>query len=318
MSGLDSRPMENPADAVRSRGMAPGLLKRTSCPLCGGTDLRPALSLRDRSLLSCAGCGVKVTDVYSDGEALADYYTAVEAHHGKLGTTLADRDGALRAIARDQADRMEQLCGPRRFGRFLEVGCSRGHLLEEMQARGWDVSGLEVSRSSSAEARERTQLPIHCGTPEDAPFEPASFHRIAMFDVLEHLAEPRRTLLAIEKLLAPGGELLLSTVNEDWTLVPAFLAAFRIAPERTADLRDEMYEGQHYVYFGANNVGRMLEQAGLTTHAVRPIEPLSTRFFVHQYGWRRRLMLLGMVQADRLLRSSRKMIVLAKKPGLRF
>lgn len=308
----------NPADGVRSRGMAPGGLPRTRCPLCDGTDLRFTLSLRDRSLLTCAGCGVRVTDTFADGEAVADYYTAVEAHHGKLGTTLADREGALRAIARDQADRMEQLCGPRRFGEFLEVGCSRGHLLEEMAHRGWNVRGIEVSRSSSVEAAERGVGAVHCGTPEDAPYEAGSFHRIAMFDVLEHLPDPQRTLAALERLLAPGGELILSTVNEAWPLVPAFLAAFKVAPERTADLRDEMYEGQHYCYFGTDNVGRLLDGVGLIPHAVRPLEPLSTRFFVHQYGWKRRLMLLGMVQADRILRSSRKMIVLAKKPRRRF
>ncbi|MCO4768564.1 MAG: class I SAM-dependent methyltransferase [Deltaproteobacteria bacterium] len=308
----------DPTEGVRSRGMAPGGTPRTSCPLCEGTSLKPTLRLRDRQLLTCSECGVRVTDTYADGDAVADYYTEIEAHHGKLGTSLADRDGALRAIARDQADRMESLCGPRRFGTFLEIGCSRGHLLEEMQNRGWRVQGIEVSRRSAAEAAGRIDGSVHCGTPEDAPFAPGSMQRIAMFDVLAHLPEPRRTLAAVERLLAPGGELLLSTVNEDWRLVPAFLAAFKLAPARTAGMRDEMYEGQHYCYFRASNVGQLLESVGLTLHAVRPIEPLSTRFFVHQYGWKRRLALLGMVQADRLLRSSRKMIVLAKKPAPKF
>lgn len=298
--------------------MAPGGIVRTACVLCGGTDLRKTLHLRDRWLLTCRGCGVRVTDTYADGAPVADYYTAVEAHHGKLGDSLNSQEGALRAIARDQADAMERLCGPRRFGRFLEIGCSRGHLLHEMQARGWDVDGIEVSRSSAAEASALIDGPVHCGTPEDAPFRPETFDRVALFDVLAHLPEPRRTLEAVAALMKPGASLILSTVNEDWRLVPAFLAAFKLAPERTAALRDEMYEGQHYCYFSASNVGTLLESVGLQVHAIRPIEPLSTRFFVHQYGAARRLMLLGMVQMDRLLRSSRKMLVLAKKPGRTF
>ena len=84
---------------------------------------------------------------------------------------------------------MENLTGPRRFGRFLEIGCSRGHLLEEMQHRGWDVAGIEVSARSADEARGRIDGPVHTGTPEDAPFEPGSFHRVALFDVLAHLLE---------------------------------------------------------------------------------------------------------------------------------
>ncbi len=308
----------DPVDGVRSRGMAPGGLPRTRCPLCDGADLRPTLSLRDRRLLTCAGCGVRVTDTYADGEPVAAYYGAVEAHHGKLGSSLADREPALRAIARDQADRMEALTGPRRYGRFLEIGCSRWHLLEEMEHRGWTVAGIEVSARSADEARGRIDGTVHTGTPEDAPFPPASFDRVALFDVLAHLAEPKRTLAAAAGLLVPGGELLLSTVNEDWPLVPALLAAFKLAPARTEGLRDEMYEGQHYCYFREANIGRLLDAVGLKVHAVRPLEPLSTRFFVHQYGWKRRLMLRGMVQADRLMGSSRKMVVLAKKPAPRF
>lgn len=298
--------------------MAPGGTPRTACVLCGGTQLARTLALQDRWLLTCAGCGVRVTDTYADGAPVADYYTAVEAHHGKLGDSLANQDGALRAIARDQADAMEQLCGPRRFGRLLEIGCSRGHLLHELQARGWDVDGAEVSRTSAAAAAERIGTPVHCGTPEDAPFRPGSFDRVAMFDVLAHLPDPRRTLQRVADLMKPGGSLVLSTVNEDWRLVPVMLGAFRVAPQRTASLRDEMYEGQHYCYFSASNIGALMESVGLQLHEVRPIEPLSTRFFVHQYGVKRRMMMLGMVQLDRLLRSSRKMLVLAKKPGRTF
>ena len=298
--------------------MAPGGLRRTVCVLCGGVELRRTLELSDRWLLTCRSCGVRMTDTYADGEAVGQYYSRIEAHHGKLSDSVGNSDGALRAIARDQADRMELLCGPRRFGRFLEVGCSRGHLLAEMQARGWDVDGIEVGTSSAEAARKLVAGPIHGGIPEDAPFRPGMFDRVALFDVLAHLPEPRRTLEATVAMMKPGASLVLSSVNEDWRLVPALLAAFSIAPERTAALRDEMYEGQHYCYFSASNVGTLLEGVGLTVHAVRPIEPLSTRFFVHQYGRKRRLMLLGMVQLDRLLRSSRKMLVLAKKPGRSF
>ncbi len=306
----------DPADGIVGRGFAPGGLQRVACVLCGGTDLRRTVRLRERWLLTCGECGVRLTDTYAEGAPVADYYSDVQAHHGKLGDSLAQSEGALRAIARDQADEMEGLCGPRRFGRFLEVGCSRGHLLQEMAARGWDVSGIEVSRTSAAAAGSIGG--VHCGTPEDAPFTAGSFDRVGMFDVLAHLPDPRRTLEATVRLMAPGASLVLSTVNEDWRLVPLFLRAFKVAPERTAHLRDEMYEGQHYCYFSASNIGRLLESVGLTVHEIRPLEPLSTRFFVHQYSPRRRLMLLGMVQMDRLLRSSRKMLVLAKKPGRAF
>jgi len=302
----------DPAEAVRARGMAPGGLRRDRCPLCGSDALTAVLDLRGRTLLRC-DCGVKCTDEYGEGPPVAAYYDAVPAHQGKIDEF--GGEAALTAIARAQADAMEALCGPRRHGEYLEVGCSRGHLLAEMEIRGWDVTGVEVAVSSADEARARLRSgTVLVGTPEECGLVEGSYDRIALFDVLAHLPHPVETIAAVGRLLKPGGQLVLSTVDEDWPLVPVFLELFRTLGDRTAGLRDEMYEGQHYCYFGRRSIGRLLEEAGLELTDVRPLEPLSARYFVHQYGWRRRLALAGMRRLDRVLRSSRKMLVQARRP----
>lgn len=308
MSTLD------PAETVQSRGLAPGEERRIACPLCGEQRLIPVLDVDDRALLGCPGCGVRCTEVYGEGDAIRAYYSRVQAHHGKAFVQ-DDEGDALHAIARAQADWMEQVCGPRRFGSFCEVGCSRGHLLAEMEARGWDVSGIDVSETSVVEARRRSGGLVYLGEPEGAPFGRGAFDRIGMFDVLAHLAWPVRSLQAVARLLKPGGELVLTTVDESWPLVPWFLRLFRAFPEPTRALRAEMYEGQHYCYFGRDNIGQLLEAAGLELAMVQPLAPLSARFFVHHYSWRRRLALVSMGRLDRLLGSSRKMLVLARKPS---
>lgn len=303
----------DPADAVRARGFAPGGVPRTECPLCGGTDLRPILDLRGRPLLECAGCRVKCTGEHGQVPAIHAYYSAVLSHEGKADVD-GRGDGVFEAIARMQADAMEALCGPRRFGTLLEIGCARGHLLSELEERGWDVTGVDVSEAAVAEARGRVRGEVLLGEPDRVGLEPGSFDRICLFDVLAHLPHPVDTLTEVVKLLKPGGELVLSTVNEDWPLVPLFLRLFDALPDRTAGLRDEMYEGQHYCYFGQKNVGRLLTEIGLKPVDVRPLEPISVRLFLHQYGLLKRAAMIGMRKVDRVLGSSRKMLVLGKKP----
>lgn len=307
---------QTPIDGVRSRGFAPGGLPRTQCPLCGNTQLEPFLELSERQLLTCPSCGVRCTADFGSSAAIASYYDQVKAHHGKISDLTAGEGGndALRAIARAQADAIEMLCGPRRSGRLLEVGCSRGHLLAEMEVRGWEVSGLDVSASSAAEAAGRCRGTVHVGEVTDAPFEPGSFERIAMFDVLAHLADPVGTLTALAELLSPGGTLVLSSVDEAWPLVPVFHRLFQTLPRQTASIRDEMYEGQHYCYFSHRNIGQLLEKAGLKQLRHEPLEPLSTRYFAHNYSLPRQLALQSMVRVDRLLGSSRKMLISAQRP----
>ncbi len=300
----------DPAARVRDRGFAPGGRRRDACPLCGGRDLVMRLDLRGRSLLECRGCGVRFTEEYGEGADVAAYYGRVQAHHGKLD----DGEDVLAAIARLQADAMEAACGPRRHGRLLEVGCSRGHLLEELELRGWDCAGIDVADTSVEEARGRVRGDVWLGEPEDCPFEAASFDRVAMFDVLAHLPHPVRTLTSIGSFLRPGGQLVLSTVDEAWPLVPLFLKLFGALPERLGGIRDEMYEGQHYCYFSHRNVGRLLEAAGLELLSTRPLTPMSAQVFIHQYGLRRRLGLIAMRRLDHVLGSGRKMLVVAQRP----
>ncbi len=272
--------------------------------------MRLLLHLRSSQLMECDQCRLRYTDVYGTHESIVEYYSRVQAHHGKLD----NQEAQLAAIARAQADAIDLLCGVRRQGRILEVGCSRGHLLEILEERGWESCGVDLSAASAQEARARVSGPIHQGIVELLPLPTDHFDVVAMFDVLAHLPQPRGTLDAMATALKPGGLLVLSTVNESWPLVPVFQALFKTLPGRTKDLRDEMYEGQHYCYFGEKTVGRLLEEVGLQLLEVQPLQPLSARFFAHQYSWRRRLALHAMARADQILGSSRKMLVLARKP----
>jgi len=273
--------------------------------------MRKLLPLRASQLMECRQCQLRYTDVYGSHESIVEYYSRIQAHHGKLD----NQEAQLRSIARTQADAIDLLCGVRRQGRILEVGCSRGHLLEVLEERGWESCGVDLSATSADEARSRVRGSVHEGILELLPMPTDHFDVVAMFDVLAHLPQPMGTLNAIAKTLRPGGFLVLSTVNESWPLVPVFQALFRTLPASTEDLRDEMYEGQHYCYFGEDTVGRLVEEAGLQLLEVRPLQPLSARFFAHQYSWRRRLALQAMARADQLLGSSRKMLVLARKPA---
>lgn len=267
------------------------------------------LDLGGRWLLECRDCGVRCTDAYDDGAPVRAYYSAVRAHQGKLPSG-ADEEEVLAAIAAAQAGWIDGICPPRAPGRFLEVGCNRGHLLQRMEALGWDVAGVDVSEPAVALARARCRGVVRLGEPENLEGG-QPFDRIAMFDVLAHLPDPVRTLRAVARLLAPGGDLVLSTVDESWPPVPLLLGLMRALPRATRRLRAEMYEGQHYCYFGRRNVGRLLLRAGMEAAAIRPLPPLSARFFLDDYPLRRRLALASMGQVDRLLGSSRKMLVRA-------
>ncbi|NJM05091.1 class I SAM-dependent methyltransferase [Candidatus Gracilibacteria bacterium] len=100
-------------------------------------------------------------------------------------------------------------------GRILDVGCATGIFLDGMRRLGWQVQGIEPTHSAAQYARTRFALDVFEGRLEDAQLPSGSFDAITLWDVLEHVHEPRPILAELARLLRPGGLLVLSLPNPD-------------------------------------------------------------------------------------------------------
>lgn len=102
---------------------------------------------------------------------------------------------------------------------ILDVGCGDGLFFPELSKCG-AVEGVEPDAALVTGASERK---IHT-TPFDHRFQPGKrYDLLLMLDVLEHLPDPVAALECAERLLEPGGMLLLT--------VPAFMALFTLHDE---------------------------------------------------------------------------------------
>lgn len=101
-------------------------------------------------------------------------------------------------------------------GRILDIGCGYGVLVALGQKRGLNVQGLDTSASmikGSKEYLASLQLDrdlVSLTTIEDLIHKNAQYEVITMIDVLEHNEDSKGFLRSLEKLLAPGGRLILT------------------------------------------------------------------------------------------------------------
>jgi hypothetical protein len=93
--------------------------------------------------------------------------------------------------------------------------------MAEARERGWDPTGLELSRAGAAHSRG-LGLTVLEQTIEAAELEPASFQAITAVDLIEHLHDPRDFVRRCRQLLAPGGALLVATPDPEAPLARAF------------------------------------------------------------------------------------------------
>ena len=97
--------------------------------------------------------------------------------------------------------------------RALDVGCARGHLLEELESSGWKCLGIDTDATDVATCIARGLVAVELDITNDHPESLGTFDLVVLGDVLEHLPDPLRVLRKIHSLLNPGARIVVSVPN---------------------------------------------------------------------------------------------------------
>lgn len=97
-------------------------------------------------------------------------------------------------------------------GRALDVGCGVGQVVNQLQEKGIEAHGVDVSEPNIAKAKqisERCQL--YDG--RKLPFDENTFDAVGALNVLEHVDEPEAFIADLVRVTRPGGKIVLSSPN---------------------------------------------------------------------------------------------------------
>lgn len=235
--------------------------RAVACPLCSGTDLETYLCGDDRKL-DAADLGSSRKEI-SHGtilrcrtccfgfRAFRSPDDEVSALYRKLDASVYERESR----GRDKTAR-RHLRIVRRFvsaGRLLDVGCASGSFLRCAADSGWQVVGVEPSEVLCAKARASLgdRGEVFCVPLQNAGLAPASFDALTLWDVLEHVTEPRAFMQLCASLLKPGGYFFVNVPDLD------------SLPARLLGERWPLLLAEHLNYFNRASLRRCGELAQL-------------------------------------------------------
>jgi SAM-dependent methyltransferase len=143
-------------------------------------------------------------------------------------------------------------------GRLLDVGCSYGAFMEAAQTCGWEVSGVELSKSTSAFARTERHLDVRTGTLEEAAYPDEFFNAVTLWDVIEHLDNPASTLKEIHRILTKNGILLVFTINQRSLITGVARLLYRLSFDKWHRVMALFYDIHHNFFFSPRSISMLL------------------------------------------------------------
>jgi malonyl-CoA O-methyltransferase len=160
---------------------------------------------------------------------------------------------------------VRRLAGDVRDRRVLDVACGTGRHSVWLDAAGARVTGVDASEEMLAIARSKpsnvTWLRADLGA---LPVADASFDLVVNALVMEHVADIAPALAEAERVLVPGGALVLSVYH------PTFLWK-GVPPHFKADSDAREYEMPAFVHMAADYVTGVLALGLRLTHLLEPL-----------------------------------------------
>jgi SAM-dependent methyltransferase len=190
-----------------------------------------------------------VTGRVGDPEVLREYYRRVHHVHGYTPPEPFLHE--LHAAMLRRLDRLFQRYIPQ-ASRVLDAGCGRS-LFTEIRPR-WPFMLVAADVEHELLRERRAEFPhVHWAVAGAAPlpFRNGCFHAVFAGELIEHLLDPRQGLAEFDRVLAPGGVLILTTPNRR-----------RLA--NLVDGSDRPYSPDHLSELSYDEVDALLREHGFT------------------------------------------------------
>ncbi|GAA2204212.1 hypothetical protein GCM10009850_002380 [Nonomuraea monospora] len=235
-----------------------------SCMMCGESRQQPLFTPAGGApgsrgwryhVVRCPSCGFLYRNPNVRPERLGDLY-ATGYSTFLTGKYAANRQRRYDLTMKSFAPVFDE--GKER--QLLDFGSGVGLFLELAERRGFDAYGVDLSPESVEQANQRlSKARTYFGAPGDVPeIAAGGFDVITLWSVLAHLPRPLEDFRLFRRLLAPGGVLLILTVNARSLLLKAYGAGW------------SGFTKNHLMFYSSETVRTLLGRSGFAGVAFAP------------------------------------------------
>ena len=188
--------------------------EKINCPICESKKINFFCEKKGYKLYKCFAC--QLVFIWPLPSNLADIYQASYFNGGlddgkvnKFGYT--DYESDKRAMEETFIIYLDKISRLTTGRKIFDVGAASGYFLDLARQADWQTSGAEISAYAAKIAGDKGHQ-IFLGNLENLKIK-EKYDAVTMWDVLEHLPDPKRYLKSIHNILSQDGILAINTIN---------------------------------------------------------------------------------------------------------
>lgn len=177
-----------------------------------------------------------------------------------------------------------------RNNKLLDFGCGWGYISQKAAEQGWDVTGIDISKNEIAISQLAQEIfstahnKVNFTNKDITSFEEGEFDTVVSIQVIEHVHNPGTYLSKINRVLRPGGRLIISIPNVITfnSFTGHLYRSFENGLRKISDTILEKYDktNHHIQAWDAMHFTRLVSSVGFKFDSYTPIQGVPCPDFV--------------------------------------
>lgn len=215
---------------------------------------------KEKDIVKCCKCDLIYCSPREQLESMLEIYENNYWHDFQITVGEKKIEERHQEFEMISVERIEYIQKFRNTGKFLDVGCSLGYLVNAAKNKGFDAYGIDLNQKDLSFGSEKYSVNLKKSLIKD--YDSWDFDVIASFNVIEHVSYPNKMLFEMKKRIKQDGLVVIGTHDiecknhlqekENWK---------HIIPN------------EHMYFFSIKSLNNLAQDVGLKLiHAYKPIE----------------------------------------------